>query len=60
MKLDSDTIIDNNVKRKWKKCQGEPKNVSKVEIAWVQPIGYTVPDIELHVFVMPQRRHIEV
>ena len=33
MKSDCDTIIDNNVKRKWKKCQGELKNVSKVEIA---------------------------
>ena len=33
MKLDYDTIIDNNVKRKWKKWQGELKNVSKVEIA---------------------------
>ena len=60
MKLDYDTIIDNNVKRKWKKWQGELKNVSKVEIAWVHLIGYTAPDIELHVFVMPQRRHIEV
>ena len=51
MKLDWDTIIDDNVKREWKKWQGELKNVSKVKIAQVHhPIGYTAPDNELHVF----------
>ena len=33
MKLDWDTIVDDNVKREWKKLQRELKNVSKVEIA---------------------------
>ena len=51
MKLDWDTIIDDNVKREWKKWQGGLKNVNKVEIARVHhPTGYTASDIELHVF----------
>ena len=50
MKLDQDTIIDDNVKREWKKWQGELKNVTKVEVAGVHhPIGYTTSDTELHV-----------
>ena len=33
MKSDWDTIIEYNVKREWKKWQGELKNIRKVEIA---------------------------
>ena len=46
MKSDWDTIIEYNVKREWKKWQGELKNIRKVEIARVHhPIGYTASDI---------------
>ena len=50
MKAGWDTIIDDNAKRKWKKWQGQQKNVSGVEIARAHhPIGYTVSCIEPHV-----------
>ena len=61
MKLGWDTIIDDNAKREWKKWQAELKNVCKVEIAWVHhPIGHKASDIKLYVFVMPQRRCMEL
>ena len=54
MKLDWNTII---VEGEWKKWQAELKNVSKVEIAQVHHLN---SGIELHVFVMSQRRRIEL
>ena len=50
MKAGWDTIIDDNAKRKWKKWQGEQKNVSGVEIARAHhQKGYIVSCIEPHV-----------
>ena len=62
MKLDWDTIIDDNVKREWKKWQGGLKNVNKVEIARVHhPIGYIQLQIlNFMFFVRPQRRRMEL
>ena len=51
MKLDWDTIIDDNAKREWKKLQAKLKNINKVETSRVHhPIGYKASGIELHVF----------
>ena len=57
MKLDWDTVIDDNAKKEWKRWLAELKNVSKVEIAPVHlPIGYTASGIELHVFCDPSEK----